>query len=182
MIISDKTQIAERQSTAAYYDTVLPCVFSGTKGLDVGSRLINLVLLQPPWFCRGCLFFLERDGQGGSFSFFPGVLHGSFSFSGLDFFSFAGRRVDFFPLQGWTFVLCRGGLFSFAGWIRIRCRELPEYSVPIQPSCRRLDEKNNKDVFLQFDHLSQHNPGLETAHFELSCHWNTVDQLDLGLK
>ena len=107
MIISDKTQIAERQSTAAYYDTVLPCVFSGTKGLDVGSRLINLVLLQPPWFCRGCLFFLERDGQGGSFSFFPGVLHGSFSFSGLDFFSFAGRRVDFFPLQG--------GLLSFAG-------------------------------------------------------------------
>ena len=181
MIISDKTQIAERQSTAAYYDTVLPCVFSGTKGLDVGSRLINLVLLQPPWFCRGVFSSFEGMARGVFFFLSRGVAWFFFLFR-VGLFFLCRPQGGLFSFAGWTFVLCRGGLFSFAGWIRIRCRELPEYSVPIQPSCRRLDEKNNKDVFLQFDHPSQHNPGLETAHFELLCHWNTVDQLDLGLK
>ena len=88
--------------------------------------------------------------QGWTFSFsgvdfFP--FHGwtFFPWQGWTFFPFQGglfsfAGVDFFPLQEWTFFLFRGGLFplqgglfSSAGWPfleeRIRCRELPDYSV-----------------------------------------------------
>ena len=112
------------------------CLF-WDNSLDVGSRLINLVLLQPPWFCRGVFSSLEGMGRGWPFYFFPGVLQGSFSLPGVDVFLFRGglfsfAGVDFFPFQGWTFSFA-GWTFSSAGWPfleeRIRCRELPDYSV-----------------------------------------------------
>ena len=106
---------------------------------------------------RGWPFYFFPGVLQGSFSL-PGVdvflfRGGLFSFSWVDFFSLAGvdffpfqgglfsfAGVDFFPLQEWTFFLFRGGLFplqgglfSSAGWPfleeRIRCRELPDYSV-----------------------------------------------------
>ena len=108
-------------------------------------------MLQGSVSLAGVDFFRLR---GWPFYFFPGVLQGSFSLPGVDVFLFRGGlfflcrpQGGLFSFAGWTFVLCRGGLFSFAGWIRIRCRELREYSVPIQPSCRRLDEKNKQRGF-----------------------------------